>query len=174
MRALADAERLRAFMRDLGTAAHGEATVYLTGGATAVLLGWRVSTLDADIKLVPDRDELLRAIQRLKVEHRLNVELASPDEFLPPLPGWEERSAFAAKEGPLVFRHYDYYAQVLSKLERRHVQDLDDAGRMLQEGLVLPNRLLELYGAIEPFLYKYPAVDPRALRRNVEAFCRPA
>src|SRR6201999_1643214 len=32
--------------------------VYLTGGATAVLYGWRESTIDVDIKVVPDNDEL--------------------------------------------------------------------------------------------------------------------
>lgn len=31
-----------------------------------------------------------------------------------------------------------------------------------------PSRLLELFEAIEPELYRYPAVDPAAFRRGVE------
>ena len=55
-------------MRELGQAARVEGRVYLTGGATAVLHGWRETTTDIDIKLIPDRDELLREIPRLKEE----------------------------------------------------------------------------------------------------------
>jgi hypothetical protein len=52
--------------------------VYLTGGATAVLHGWRSSTIDVDLELVPDRDELLRELPGLKEELRVNLELADP------------------------------------------------------------------------------------------------
>lgn len=46
MRKLADATRIEQFMRALGKAAHAEGRVYLTGGATAVLYGWREMTID--------------------------------------------------------------------------------------------------------------------------------
>ncbi len=41
MRQLADSSRIERFMRELGRAARSEGRVYLTGGATAVLHGWR-------------------------------------------------------------------------------------------------------------------------------------
>jgi hypothetical protein len=41
MRSLVDAERIHRFMRALGREADHPARVYLTGGATAVLSGWR-------------------------------------------------------------------------------------------------------------------------------------
>ncbi|MEW6320290.1 MAG: hypothetical protein AB1635_04285 [Acidobacteriota bacterium] len=66
MRALVDATRVRELMRALGRAAQRPARVYLTGGATAVLHGWRSSTIDVDLKFVPDDDALLRAIPDLK------------------------------------------------------------------------------------------------------------
>ena len=97
MRELADATRLQAFMCALGTPATGPGRVYLMGGATAVLHGWRSTTIDADIWLVPDSDALLRAIVGLKESLRLNVELVAPGQFLPELPGWTERSAFRGK-----------------------------------------------------------------------------
>lgn len=83
MRELADSARIERFMRELGRAARTDGHVYLTGGATAVLEGWRDTTIDMDIKLIPDRDELLREIPRLKEELNLNVELAAPSDFIP-------------------------------------------------------------------------------------------
>ena len=62
MRELADSARIERFMRELGKAVDVEGRVYLTGGATAVLYGWRATTIDVDIKLIPDRDEILREI----------------------------------------------------------------------------------------------------------------
>jgi hypothetical protein len=99
MRALADADRIRRFMRELGEASAEPARVYFTGGATAVLLGWRSSTIDVDLKIVPEHDALFRAIPRLKDALQINVELAAPSDFIPVRPGWEDRSRFVAMEG---------------------------------------------------------------------------
>lgn len=49
MRELATADRIREFMRRLGDRARRDTRVYLTGGATAVLLGWRETTIDYDL-----------------------------------------------------------------------------------------------------------------------------
>lgn len=174
MREIADDARIRALMRALGAAARGGTTVYFVGGATAVLHGWRASTKDADIKVLPDSDELLRAIPAIKEALKINVELAAPDDFLPALPGWQERSPFIAKEGSAVFRHYDFYAQALAKLERGHRQDLEDVRSMRRAGLIEMARLLGFLGEIEPFLYRYPAVDPPTLRKAVSAFAAEA
>lgn len=59
--------------------------MYLTGGATAVLEGWRPSTVDVDVRFEPDSDVALRQIASLKERLQVNVELASPLDFLPPL-----------------------------------------------------------------------------------------
>ena len=56
----------------------------------------------------------------------MNVELASPDDFIPEVPGWQERSRFIQQEGKLTFFHYDFYAQALAKIERRHTIDEED------------------------------------------------
>ena len=98
----------------------------------------------------------------------MNVELASPAHFIPELPGWEERSPFIAREGKVSFHHYDLYSQALSKIERGHAQDRQDVAVMLQRGLVEPARVRELFAAIEPKLYRYPALDPASFRRAVE------
>jgi Nucleotidyltransferase of unknown function (DUF6036) len=169
MRAPVDAARLGALMRQLGAAARHPGRVYLTGGATAVLEGWRASTIDVDLKMVPEQDEVFRAIPRLKEELSINVELASPADFIPELPGWDDRSRAILTEGKLTFCHYDFYAQALAKIERGHATDLEDVEQMIRRGLVDPGRLLGFLHAIEPQLTRYPALDPASFQRAVEA-----
>lgn len=168
MRTLTDAGRIRQLMEALARSSETPSRVYFTGGVSAVLLGWRSTTVDVDLKLVPDSDELLRAIPILKEKLSLNVELASPDQFIPELPGWRERSVFIDQIRRLSFFHYDFYSQALSKLERGHVKDLLDAGEMLRRGLIERDELLRLFSVIEPELYRYPAIDPPSFRLAVE------
>ena len=144
------------------------ANVYVVGGATAVLLAWRDSTIDVDLKLVPESDELLKSLPVLKERLEMNIELASPDHFIPELPGWEQRSLYIQRHGKLSFFHYDFYAQALAKIERGHAIDLVDVQEMSNRGLIEPSRLLDLFSAIESALYRYPAVDPSSFRRSVE------
>ena len=70
----------------ISAAATREGICYLTGGATAVLVGWRGTTIDVDVALEPEQDELLRELPRIKNELGINVELASPRDFIP-VPG---------------------------------------------------------------------------------------
>ena len=170
MRDLAGLDGVRRFMRELGRASDCEARVYFTGGASAVLLGWRAMTIDLDIKIVSEGDAILKAIPLLKELLSLNVELASPDQFIPPLPGWEGRSLFIAQEGRLAFHHYDFYAQALAKVERGHKQDVEDVRAMLERGLVEPGKLRGFFAAIEPELYRFPALDARTFRASLEGF----
>jgi hypothetical protein len=168
MRELADSTRIKRFMRELGRAVSVDGRVYLTGGATAVLYGWRETTIDVDIKLVPDRDEILREIPRLKETLNLNVELAAPSDFIPLPAGWEERSPPIRREGTLSFHHFDPVAQALSKAERGHDQDLRDVHEMIAAGLVNPAEALIQFDAIEPELYRFPSIDPASFRTAVE------
>ena len=168
MRELADGQRIRAFMRQLGRESDVEAACYLAGGATAVLVGWRPTTIDVDIRLVPETEAQLRAIGRLKDHLQVNVELASPADFIPLPSGWEDRSLFVAREGRLTFYHFDPYAQALAKLERSHAQDRKDVQALVERGLVEPECARSLFAEIEPELYRFPAVDPPAFRARVE------
>ncbi|MCC7241130.1 MAG: hypothetical protein IT180_04330 [Acidobacteria bacterium] len=168
MRELTDAARLRQFMRLLGRRARASGRVYLVGGACAVLLEWRPTTIDIDLEFDPSLEPLLRDIPELKEELRVNVELASPAHFIPPLPGWRERSPFVSREGLIDFHHYDFYAQALSKIERAHAKDRDDVREMARRKLIEPRRLLEFFEEIAPELYRYPALDPPSFRRAVE------
>lgn len=176
MREVADAARIRHFMRALGAEADVPARVYFTGGATAVLLGWRASTIDVDIKMVPETDRLFRAIPQIKESLHLNVELASPADFVPVRAGWEERSPFIAQDGRVAFHHFELSAQALAKAERSHRQDVEDVREMIGRGLVTPADVWEYFGSIESDLYRYPALDPRSFKKALEEIfgARPA
>jgi uncharacterized nucleotidyltransferase DUF6036 len=168
MRRPVDAERLRRFMQALGPEAERDIRLYFTGGATAILFGWRTSTVDVDLKLEPDSDRVLQALPRLKERLEINVELAAPDQFIPEVPGWQDRSLYIAREGRITFYHYDPYSQVLAKLERGHSLDLEDVYKMLETGLINRQELLRHFEQIEPHLHQYPAIDPVSFRRAVE------
>jgi hypothetical protein len=172
VRRLADAPRLRSFLAELGRSAVEDGAVFLTGGATAVLIGWRDSTIDADILIVPETDALFRALARLKDELQINAEIASPAHFIPELPGWRERSLFIVREGRLSFYHYDPYSQALAKIERGHAKDLGDVQQLVERGLVAPDRLNELFEAIAPRFHRYPAIDPASFRRRLDDLVR--
>jgi len=173
VRAPVDSARIRELGRRLGRVAGERTRIYLTGGATAVVEGWRGSTIDVDIRIEPERDELLRELGALKETLDINLELASPPDFIPELPGWRERSPFVFRAGNVDIHHFDPYSQALSKIERGFDQDLDDVRAMLAREMVERERLLALFARIEPELYRYPAIDPGAFRRKVEAALAP-
>jgi len=168
MREPVTAKILQEFMKALAAAARTPSRVFLVGGTTAVLLGWRTSTIDVDLKIIPESDELLRSLPALKERLHLNIELASPDDFIPEVPGWQERSRLIQQEGKLAFYHYDFYAQTLAKIERGHEIDRKDVEHMLSSGLVEPQRLLELFSLIQDQIYRYPDLDKASFRRAVE------
>jgi hypothetical protein len=167
MRPPVDAARIRELAHRLGRVAPGRTRIYLTGGATAVLEGWRESPIDVDVRFEPESDALLRELVALKDRLEINVELASPPDFIPELPGWRERSPLVIRDGNVDVHHFDPYSQALSKIERGFAHDLADVNAMLDSGLVEPELLTELYAAIEPTLYRYPAIDPTAFRRKL-------
>ncbi len=86
---IADRARIEAFLHAFAREATTDTHVYLVGGTSAVLIGWCESTVDVDLAMRPESDAMLRAIAHLKERLRLNVEAASPDQFIPVPPGRE-------------------------------------------------------------------------------------
>lgn len=133
--------KLELLLVELGRRVCGPGQIYLTGGATALLHGWRQSTMDVDFKADPELAGLFEALAVLKDELDINLELASPDQFLPELSGWRERSPFIAHHGHLDYHHYDLYSQALAKIERGHARDLADVHALRQCQLIDPDPL---------------------------------
>lgn len=174
VRARTNAEKIQRLMELLARHASGPGRIYLTGGATAVLLGWRDTTLDVDLKLDPEPAGIFEALGQAKEDLDLNIELAAPDDFIPPLPRWQERSRYIASHGKLEFHHYDFYGQALSKIERGHTQDLEDVRSMFGNGLINIEMLGEMFHALVPALNRYPALDADAFSAKVEQAIREA
>src|SRR5437763_2491742 len=157
-------------MQELAAAARSPGKVYFTGGATALLLGFREQTIDIDLKLDPEPKGAFEAIATLKNRLNVNIELASPDDFIPPAADWQERSRPIASYGELQFFHYDFALQTLSKLERGHAQDLEDAKKFIRGGYVTAGELKKLFEQIRPLLIRYPAVDADQFERKLNGF----
>ena len=164
-------EGLRELMTELArTAPRGKSfRVYVVGGGSAVLSGWRSSTLDAD--LYAERDEVFRDVQGIKDRLRLNIEFARPENFVPALAGSAGRHLFIDRVGNVDFYHYDPYAQLLSKVVRGFRKDLLDAEHFVRSGMVDPGRFRELVRGIPDSAYaRYPNLSHDAVLAAVEDF----
>jgi len=159
-------------MDELAASARSPGKIYFTRGATALLLGFREQTLDIDIKLDPEPEGVFEAIARLKNQLDLNVELASPDDFIPATSDWREKSLLIATIGKLQYFHYDFALQALSKLERGHAKDTEDVGNLIRRGHVTIEELRRKFAEIEPRLIRYPAVDIQKFKTNLEKFLK--
>lgn len=169
MREVADRARIELFMTALARHATGDVDVFLVGGTSAVLVGWRSTTIDIDLVMRPESDAMLRAIPELKERLHLNVELASPDMFIPVPPGWETRSPVIVRHGCVTFRHFDFVAQALAKIERGHTRDLHDVDAMVAHGLIIAADVRAQFARVEPELYRFPSIDPPSFRRALDA-----
>jgi hypothetical protein len=170
VRGLVDRKRIAKLIEELGRRARGPGCVYLTGGATALLYGWRGSTVDVDLKLDPEPAAIFEAIAELKEALDINIELASPDQFIPPVPGWRDRSVHIGRHGEVDFYHFDPLSQALAKLARGHDRDVSDVRAMLERELFGLDDLLDGLAKIQPELLRYPALDASAFLRRVRSF----
>jgi hypothetical protein len=168
MRADATAERVRQLLARLGRDAEPGTVVYLAGGASAVLYGWRDSTRDVDLRIESGAETLLRAIAAAKDELDINIELAGPLDFLPAPSGWESSAISIGRFGALAAFHTPFALQALAKLERDLEHDACDVSQMLALGLTTAAQIRALLDTIEPQLYRTPAVDPARLRAAVD------
>ncbi len=169
---LAGAFKTRSLMRYLGLHVRGPGQIYLTGGTSAVQVGWRATTIDIDLKLHSKPPGIYEAIAETKIELATSIELAAPDEFIPPLPDWESPSPLIGKYGKITFFHYNFYSQALANISRGHSRDLEDVRMMHLHGLIRPERLLELFATIDSKLIHYPQIEPLAFKTRVQEVAR--
>lgn len=167
MRKSTDKASLLSLMEYLGQRAEGSGRVYLVGGTSAVLLGWRDCTIDVDLALDPEPPGIFDLIKLAKEALRVNIEVAAPDHFIPALPDWELRSPFIRRFGKIDYFHYDFYSQALSKLSRAHGNDLADVRAMHRQGRITPDELLRLFELIEPRLKFYTQIHEESFKRRV-------
>jgi hypothetical protein len=170
MRPPVQLDRLRQFMIELGQKTTGSGRIYFTGGTTALLYGWRPMTIDIDLKADPEPRHFFESIALLKDSLQINIELATPSDFIPELPNWRSRSIFIENHGKLDFYHLDPYSQALSKISRGHPRDISDVAAMFSHRLIQKEMLFELFLQIQPNLIRYPAIDPASFAKAVSTF----
>lgn len=109
----------------------------LTGGAALVHRGIRPGqTLYIDIHISIDLADLTNQIARLKQTMNINVEFASPGDFLPLPTQWEARSAFIQRYNHVDVFYFDWYSIALSKTQRASRQDAIDVQLLVRQGFV--------------------------------------
>ena len=140
MRERTDRARLRRFLRALGGRLRRPVRFYLVGGSVLIDLGLRPLTLDIDYVAAADDPSALAdlelAIRALKNELDVNVEPASPADFLPIPPSVLDRSRYIGRHGPLSVYYYHLPSLVVAKAARGFEQDLADAERLVRAGEV--------------------------------------
>jgi hypothetical protein len=147
----------------------GSYRVFFVGGGTAVLMGWRASTIDVD--LYTDNDAIFRNVQGLKEELQLSIDFVRPEDFVPPLAGSSDRHVLIEVIGKVSFYHYDPYAQLLSKVVRGFSRDMQDARSFLASGMVDATRFRSLVRGIPNAAFaKYPSVSRQAVLGAVDEF----
>ncbi len=90
MRDISGKKQIESFINEIGKQVKVPLKVYFNGGATAVMLGIRESTIDVDLYFEPDEMQMYEVIQKLKERLNMNIELAAPHDFIAALPLWRE------------------------------------------------------------------------------------
>jgi hypothetical protein len=169
MRPPIDRLRVHYFLVKLGIEFRHPARLYLVGGTTLVYEGLREQSLDIDIHYeVADEHEaeFAQVIRRLKDELQVNVEQASPGDFIPLPRGWKERAMHVGRFGQVDVFHFDLYSTALSKIERGREGDYQDVLTMLRAGQIDIGELKQAFDNI------LPRLERESLKRNPDRFRR--
>ncbi len=164
MRPNVDKGQIEKFLKNLGRVFRKPGRLYLVGGAALVHAGLRPgSTEDIDVEVqAADEDEMVDAIRQLKDTLKINIEFASPGDFIP-LPGqWETSAKFIARYGSIDVFYFDFYSIALSKIQRGSTRDINDVKLLLQQKVITLPDLDTAYNEILPRVGKRPynRLDP--------------
>jgi hypothetical protein len=153
------------FLRNLSRAFRKQGRLYLVGGAALVHLGVRSGTTqDIDIEIrATNEDEMSEAIRRLKDSMRINVEFASPADFIPVPAQWETNAKYVGRYGSIDVFYFDFYSIALSKIERGSATDINDVKLLVQQGIIDLQELDNAYNEVLPRVGKRPynRLDPQ-------------
>lgn len=173
LRQRVDRSRIELFLRQLGERFRHPGRIYLVGGTTLVFEALRPQTVDIDIafEVSPaDHGEFIRVVRQIKDELSLNVEEASPADFIPLPGGAADRHEFIGRFGQLNVFHFDFYSTALSKIERGRVQDLEDVLTLLHARRMDWDKLKACFAEVLPqFGRASLRQDPVEFEKNFRA-----
>lgn len=148
-----DRLQIERFLRLLGERFTKPCRLYLVGGTTMVFERFRDQSVDIDLVYEVDaahHDALIQTIRKLKDELSVNVEEASPADFIPLPQGAKDRAIFVARFGQLDVFHFDLYSTALSKISRGSEEDLSDVTSLLRAERIEMPQLEKFYQEIRP------------------------
>jgi Nucleotidyltransferase of unknown function (DUF6036) len=164
MRPSVDKTAIESFLQQLGRTFRKPGRLYLVGGAALVHAGVRPGfTQDIDIQVSgANEGELIVAIQRLIQQLQINVEFASPADFIPLPSQWEMHAQYVGRYGGVDVFYFDFYSIALSKIERGNSRDIDDVKLLVQQGIITLNELDAAYREVLAQLGqgRYPRITP--------------
>jgi hypothetical protein len=173
MRPSVDKAAIESFLQQPGRTFRKPARLYLVGGAALVHLGVRPGfTQDIDIQVSGAHEgELIVAVQRLIQQQQVNVEFASPGDFIPLPSQWEMHAQFAGRYGTIDVFYFDFYSIALSKIERGNNRDIADVKLLVQQGIITLSELDAAYQEVLAQLGKgrYPRITPQRFSERYTA-----
>lgn len=176
MRQRTDRERLRRFLEALGRRLRRPVRFYLVGGSVLIDLGLRGSTVDIDYVASADDPadvaDLEQTIRVLKNELDVNVEPASPADFLPMPRSVLDRSRYVGRQGRLEVFYYHLPSQVIAKAARGLEQDLADAERLITAGEVAWSDVEETWQEIRASRTGWIRYEPDEIEKRLELLRR--
>ena len=173
MRPSVDKSAIESFLQHLGRTFRKSGRLYLVGGAALVHAGVRPGfTQDIDIQVSgANEGELIIAIQRLIQQLQVNVEFASPVDFIPLPTQWQTHAQFIGRYGGVDVFYFDFYSIALSKIERGNNRDIADVRLLVQEGIIQLQELDTAYSEVLAQLGKgrYPRITPQRFSERYQA-----
>lgn len=161
------------FLRDVGEQYRRRARLFLVGGTTLVYEGLRQRTLDVDLAIEvanADHGDLLAALRAVRQALDINVEEASPGDFIPLPAGYANRHIYVGTFGQIDVFHFDLYSVALSKVERGRVGDLKDVVLLLHSGRIAWDVLKSQFREILPQMeFKSLKQDAAEFEKNFHA-----
>ncbi len=149
------------FLDALGKSFRKPGRLYLAGGAALVHIGLRPgSTMEIDVAIeASDEDEMVMAIRKLVEKMQINVEFASPGDFIPLPAQWIAQARYVGRYGSIDVFYFDFYSLALSKISRGNDRDLIDVKLLLQQKLITLEELDAAYNEVLPRMGKRPYIN---------------
>jgi hypothetical protein len=173
MRPNVDKKAIESFLQQLGRTFRKPGRLYLVGGAALVHAGVRPGfTQDIDIQVGgANEGDLIIAIQRLIQQMQINIEFASPGDFIPLPLQWETHAQYVGRYGQIEVFYFDFYSIALSKIERGTTRDIEDVKLLVQQQRINLDELDATYQEVLAQLGKgrYPKITPERFTERYTA-----
>jgi hypothetical protein len=143
MRPDVDRLKIEQFLTELGRRFRQSGRLYLVGGAALVHAGIRpgISPVTQDIDVEIASGDMYQIIGQIKQQLNLNVEFASPGDFIPLPKNWQQFSRFVARYGKVDVFYFDFTSIALSKIDRSSARDIQDVILLIQSNTITLQQL---------------------------------